>query len=98
MITRCNKHSPKRQESELRDEAYSAPCPYCGAAPGENCRSGGRIYWNAHRSRRPRQEFKPIPECVRWWKAQRQFEGQFARPRPAGYRVPSQAELLQGAA
>ena len=92
-----NKRLRNLQQSELRDEAYSAPCPYCGAAPGENCRSGGKVYWSVHRSRRPRPELKSIPECVSWWKAQKIYEGQYAAPRPANYRVPSNAEIIRQA-
>ncbi len=98
MITPCNNYLRKRQESVLRDECYGAPCPHCGAGVGEPCRSGNRTYQNAHRSRRPGHEFKPEPAWVNWWKAQRVYEGEYGKPRPAAYRVPSQAEILRGAA
>lgn len=94
MILQGNKYSQKNQQSILRDEAYSSPCPYCGAGPGENCRSGGRTYWGVHRSRRPRQEFKPEPQWVEWWIRMKPYE---CCRRPAGLRVPSQSEILQGA-
>jgi hypothetical protein len=89
MPSRCYRPVPPHSE-------YSRPCPHCGARIGERCFSGNRIYWNAHKERR---QGPPIieahPEWVAWWQSMKLFE---RYPRPADLRVPTQAELLRGAA
>jgi hypothetical protein len=75
------------------------PCPKCGALAGERCTSGGRIYLQGHKERRqPKPQAVAVPAFVRWWKEQKPYEGKYASPRPADLRVPTQAELMQGAA
>lgn len=93
-----SKAQRNRQQSTARDESLSHPCAYCGAPVGEPCTSGGRVYFGFHRCRRPHKTIETRPEFISWWKEQRAFEGQYAKSRPANYRVPSQAELVAGAA
>lgn len=76
----CNKYSDKKQESDLRNACYGSPCPYCGAAPGEHCRSGGRVYWGVHRSRRPKE--KQVRDLSGLWRVMKPWEGEYAKPCP----------------
>lgn len=83
-------------------EQYCRPCPICDARIGERCISGGRTYFEGHRERRtPRPIFTAHPQWIAWWKSMGVFENystRKAKRRPADLEVPTQAELLEGAA
>src|SRR5690242_338470 len=99
-MLRTSTAKPHYAQVESAPVDYSLACPRCGARPGGRCVSSGHTYWRGHRERRAaRQQFKPSPELVRWWKSMRPYEGEcYAKAkRSPDYRVPSNAEIMAGA-
>jgi hypothetical protein len=72
---------------------YNRDCPTCGAGRGFYCTSssGKMLAGKTHRARDlslPAHAPGPIKNLRDWWTSMRPYEGQFAKPRPAGLVVP----------
>lgn len=65
---------------------------------GEQQRNVMQSRYNSNPQNKQVMNGRKLSPLVRWWKEQRPYEGQHRKPRPAYLRVPSNDELLRGAA
>lgn len=80
------------QKVSLRhcDESpYKVTCSACRAPAGFLCASknGRPMRGRVHRKRRPVNRER-LPDLRLWWRSVARFEGEHAKPRPAGLVVP----------
>jgi hypothetical protein len=68
--------------------AYKISCPACKAPAGHYCQTRDGIVSKYAHAERDRIQESAVPDLRKWWRAMKPYEGQFAKPRPAGLVVP----------